>query len=120
MIQGAWSDADQATVCRKEISVVPNPYLSTAIWEPRNNLESGRAQRRIDFINIPAFSKIRIYTVRGDLVDVIYQDGSYTDGSVSWDLLSRDDLPIAYGVYIYHVSGPNLKEDYIGKFAVIK
>jgi len=120
VIQGAWSDRQLATDSRKNISVVPNPYMSTAIWEPRNNLEQGRAQRRIDFINIPAFSKIRIYTVRGDLVDIIHHDGSYTDGSVSWDLLSRDELPIAYGVYIYHVSGPNLKEDFIGKFAVIK
>jgi len=120
VIQGAQSDPQLATDNRKNISVVPNPYISTAVWEPRNNLEQGRAQRRIDFINIPAFSKIRIYTVRGDLVDIIYHDGSYTDGSVSWDLLSRDDLPIAYGVYIYHVSGPNLKEDFIGKFAVIK
>ncbi|MCK4640886.1 MAG: hypothetical protein KAU06_06085 [Candidatus Marinimicrobia bacterium] len=119
-ITGAQSDPVIATKERSEIGVVPNPYFSTAIWEPRNNLQQGRAERRIDFINIPVYSTIRIYTVRGDLVQVIRHDGSYNDGSVSWDLLSRDGLPISYGVYVFHVSGPNLTEDFIGKFAVIK
>lgn len=119
-ITGARSDPDVATRERGKISVVPNPYLCTAIWEPRNNLEQGRAERRIDFINIPVASTIRVYSVRGDLVQTLRQNGSYTSGAVSWNLLSRDGLPIAYGVYVFHVSGPNLKEDFIGKFAVIK
>ncbi len=122
-IQGARSSAvdfDQITEKNKKIRVVPNPYKATALWEPRTNIEQGRAQRRIDFVNVPVSATIRIYTVRGDLIKTIHHDGNYSSGNVSWDLISRDGLPIAYGIYIYHVTSPKLKEDFIGKFAVIK
>ena len=105
----------------KQIGVVPNPYKATAVWEPRlPSIETGRAERKIEFVNVPPGSTIRIYTVRGDLVKTLHHDGAYSSGSVPWNLISRDDLPVAYGVYVYHVSGPKLKEDFIGKFAVIK
>ncbi|MCF7741083.1 MAG: hypothetical protein K9N00_04735, partial [Candidatus Marinimicrobia bacterium] len=105
----------------KQIGVVPNPYKTTAVWEPRlPSIETGRAERKIEFVNVPPGSTIRIYTVRGDLVKTLHHDGAYSSGSVPWNLISRDDLPVAYGVYVYHVSGPKLKEDFIGKFAVIK
>jgi hypothetical protein len=41
------------------------------------------------------------------------------DGMEPWDLLSKDNLSMSYGVYIYHVDAPGIGE-YIGKFAVIK
>ena len=37
----------------------------------------------------------------------------------SWNLLTKDNLSLAYGVYIYHVDAPGIGE-HIGKFAVIK
>ena len=37
----------------------------------------------------------------------------------SWDLLSKDELEIGYGIYVYHVDAPGIG-DKIGKFAVIK
>jgi len=41
------------------------------------------------------------------------------DGSEPWDLLSKDRMEIAYGVYIYHVDAHD-EGEFIGKFAVIK
>jgi hypothetical protein len=41
------------------------------------------------------------------------------DGMESWDLLSKDNLSVSYGVYIYHVEAPGIGE-HMGKFAVIK
>jgi len=120
VIRGASTMAQLNQAILKKISVVPNPYLCTALWEPRNSITAGRAERRIDFINVPANATIRIYTVRGDLVSEIRHDGNINSGAVPWDMISRDGLPIAYGVYVYHVSAPSMTDDFIGKFAVIK
>jgi len=52
-------------------------------------------------------------------VDVIEHYGTKIDGAESWDLVSKDGMDIAYGIYIYHVEAPGIGEK-IGKFAVIK
>lgn len=106
------------------IKVVPNPYVATAIWEPRNTYETGRGERSIHFIHLPKEFTIRIYNLRGELVDIIRhsdpdQNPTITNGTAYWDLLSKDNLEISYGVYIYHVEAPGVGEK-IGKFAVIK
>lgn len=103
-----------------DIAVVPNPYIAAASWEPRSPFRSGRGERKIYFINLPPTCTIRIYTVRGHLVDTIEHNASDTRvGQESWNLLTKDGQDIAYGVYIYHVDAPGLGE-HVGKFAVIK
>jgi hypothetical protein len=104
-----------------DISVVPNPYIATALWEPRSLYPTGRGDRKIDFINLPAKCTIKIYTVSGALVKTLYKDNSNLNngGSISWDLISDDGMDIAYGLYIFHVDAPGIGE-HIGKFAVIK
>ncbi len=102
-----------------KIGVVPNPYISANAWEKRNLNQTGRGERRIDFINLPAKCEIRIYTLTGALIKTIYKDSSPTDGAVSWNLITDDGMDIAYGVYIYHVTAPEIGE-HIGKFAIIK
>ena len=101
------------------IAVVPNPYVVTASWEPQNLYASGRGKRKLDFIHLPPKCTIRIYTLSGKLVRRLEHDSELTDGVESWDLLSRDGLEIAYGVYLYHVDAPGIGTK-IGKFAVIK
>ncbi len=103
----------------KNIAVVPNPYVVTASWEPQHFYSSGRGTRKIDFIHLPQKCTIKIFTMRGYLVDTIYHDSPINDGAESWDMLSKDGMEIAYGVYIFHVSTPS-GQNYIGKFAVIK
>ncbi len=102
-----------------KIKVVPNPYIAAAAWEPRNTFSSGRGERAIHFIHLPKVCTIRIYNVRGELVDTIHHESTVTDGTADWDLLSRDQLDVAYGVYIYHVDAPGIGKK-VGKFAVIK
>lgn len=101
------------------IKVVPNPYVAVAKWEENDPFRSGRGDRRIDFIHVPVNSTIRIYTVRGDLVQTLKHDGNQFDGTVSWNLRTKDGLDAAYGVYIYHVDAPGIGE-HIDKFAIIK
>jgi len=103
----------------KNIAVVPNPYIVTASWEPQHFYSSGRGIRKIDFIHLPPKCTIKIFTLRGYLVDTVEHDSPIDDGAESWNMLSKDGMEIAYGVYIYHVSTPTGKS-HIGKFAVIK
>jgi hypothetical protein len=103
----------------QNIKVVPNPYISAASWESRNLNSSGRGERRIDFIHLPAICTIRIYTLAGALVKTLYKDSSFDDGTLSWDLITEDGMDAAYGVYVYNIEAPNVGET-IGKFALIK
>ncbi len=103
----------------EEIAVVPNPYVVTASWEPQHLFATGRGIRKIDFINLPPQCTIRIYTLSGKYVAMVEHNDVLWDGAESWNLLSRDGLEIAYGVYIYHVEAPGIG-NHIGKFAVIK
>jgi hypothetical protein len=103
------------------IKVVPNPYVSAAKWEtlpPDIPPGHGRGERRIDFTHLPRRCTIRIYTIYGDLVQTIEHENDLYDGSESWNLLSKDDMDVAYGVYIYHIESPIGEK--IGKFAIIK
>lgn len=99
--------------------VVPNPYVAAASFEPQRFAVSGRGERRMEFRNLPASAKVRIYTVNGELVQTLEQNGNINQGYVVWDLRTKDNLEIAPGLYIYHVEAVNT-DPYIGKFAVIK
>jgi len=112
-------DVEAPASLLKDISVVPNPYVVTASWEPQHLYDSGRGVRKIDFINLPPECTISIYTISGKFVNAIEHDSEIWDGAESWNLLSRDGLEIAYGVYIYHVDAPGIGS-HVSKFAVIK
>ena len=112
-------DVDSAKAQLSSIAVVPNPYLVAASWEPRHQYQSGRGPRKIDFINLPNECTIKIFTLSGYLITTITHNDIYENGTESWNLLSRDNLDIAYGVYLYHVDAPGIGE-HTGKFAVIK
>lgn len=118
-IQGADSSKTKASEELDDIYVVPNPYVVTASWEPQNPYKFGRGERRIQFFNLPNKCTIRIYTLRGYLVDTIEHDAPADDGMEAWDVLSKDNSEISYGVYIYHVDAPGVGEK-VGRFAIIK
>ncbi|MGH7602175.1 MAG: hypothetical protein ACREOI_37900, partial [bacterium] len=118
-VRGARVDLQHAQNTLSNIAVVPNPYVGAATWEPRNAFQFGRGERRIYFINLPAKCTIRIYTIRGYLVQTLVHDAPAENGAEAWDLVSKDGMNIAYGIYIYHVEAPAVGTQ-IGKFAVIK
>jgi hypothetical protein len=103
----------------QRISVVPNPYVSAAAWEPKTIYGTGRGERKIDFIHLPNQCTIRIYSLRGALVKTLHQNSTATNGALSWNLVSDDGMDVAYGLYVFHVNAPDIGT-YIGKFALIK
>lgn len=102
-----------------EIRVVPNPYIAAEVWEPRNPYSSGRGPRELHFINLPKACTIRIFNVSGVLIDKIEHNSTLNNGTAIWDMLSRDNLNISYGIYVYHIDAPGIGER-TGTFAIIK
>jgi hypothetical protein len=118
-MRGETIDTSQARNDLSKIQVVPNPYLGAVSWEPPLLFQTGRGERRIYFTHLPKVCTIRIYTVRGFLVQEIQHNAPADDGQEPWNLQSKDGMDIAYGLYIYQVDAPGIGTK-IGKFAVIK
>ncbi len=118
-VQGADSSNTLAKHELDDICVVPNPYVVTASWEPENIYKYGRGERRLHFFHLPKDCTIRIYNLRGHLVDTIEHHSTADDGMEPWDILSSEGNELAYGIYIYHVDAPGVGE-IIGRFALIK
>ena len=112
-------DEDKAKSDLAKIKVVPNPYVVANSWEPRNPYTSGRGPRELHFIHLPQTCTIRIFNIQGQLIRTLEHNSTIWDGTEIWDMMSKDRLDIAYGVYIYHVEAPGIG-NHIGKFAVIK
>ena len=112
-------DTQKAKNDMKKIKVVPNPYYATTAFEGQNTFTSGRGPREIQFRNLPQQCVIRIYTISGELVESIEHISSINYGTGKWDLLTKDNLTVAYGIYVYHIEAKGIGEK-IGKLAIIK
>jgi hypothetical protein len=115
----AFVDADLARSQLNKIAVVPNPYVGAASWEAQNPFTVGRGERKIEFIHLPRECTIRIYTMSGRFVQEVHHSGSGDDGQEPWNLISKDGMDIAYGMYVYHVDAPGIGT-WIDKFAIMK
>jgi hypothetical protein len=117
--QAANTDPALAEEGLKEVYVVPNPYVATNEIEPTNPIaNTERGDRRLYFANVPQQCTIRIYTLAGEHVDTIEHDSSLDDGKVFWNLRTKDNMNIAYGLYIFHIESDAGSQ--VGKFAVVK
>jgi hypothetical protein len=117
--QAAQTSSEEITDELDDIYVVPNPYVAHNEIEPNNpTSRTERGKRRIYFANVPKTCTIRIYTLAGELVEKINHNSALDDGKAFWDLRTKDNMNIAYGLYFYHVDSPAGTKT--GKFAVIK
>lgn len=98
--------------------VVPNPYRGSAEWE-RPAVAGDPLTRHLDFLGLPRERcTIRIYTVAGDLVELIEHDGTRGDGQAAWDLVSRNGQDVSSGVYLFTIEAPSGTQ--VGRFVVIR
>ena len=129
---------------RKPVGVCPNPYRADqdytkthggVSWENRDDGTDEyfpQTDRRLYFYNLPKYCLIRIYTVAGDLVDIVPHNvegddaqGWKDDYAEPWDLNSRNHQQVVSGMYLFTVEemdeNNNSIGDYeVGKFAVIR
>ena len=113
-------DNDLASIELSDVRVVPNPYIAATRFESPlpPGITSGRGERKIEFQNLPYDASIKIFTTRGQHIRTLYHNGNIHTGTVSWDLKTKENLDIAYGVYFYIVeSDAGIKK---GKIAIIK
>lgn len=96
----------------KKVKVVPNPYIVHAEWETDDFV------RKIQFTNLPSNCKIHIFTVSGEEVITLHHNDPF-DGSLDWDLLTKNRQEVAPGLYVYVVEDQN-GDTYAGKFVIIK
>ncbi len=124
---GAWTDSP---------SVYPNPYRGQALWDGYSSRE-----KTIWFNHLPQKAEIRIFTLAGNLVDILHHDKTYAGGDVqnidenkypqfsggehAWDMITRYDQAAASGLYLFTVE--NLDHESLsygeikeGKFLIIK
>lgn len=91
------TDLQQAR--KDDIRVVPNPYYA------RSTYELSPFNRIVKFMNMPEAATVRIFNLAGQLVRTLRK----TDAGSSileWDLENENRLPVASGVYVYHVDIP--------------
>jgi hypothetical protein len=117
--QAPYIDPKLAQVDMDRIKVVPNPYVVANSFEPTNPYANGRGPRELHFIHLPAKCTVKIFNIRGQLVKMIEHNNPVDDGTEVWDMQSKDNLDISYGVYVYYVDAGETGTK-IGKFAIIK
>ena len=112
-------------------SVYPNPYRGQALWDGY-----GSRSKMIWFRNLPAVAEIRIFSLAGDLVDIIQHDEFYkgqdidniderknplmSGGEHAWDMITMHDQATASGLYLFTVEDKNSGKIKEGKFLIIK
>ncbi len=104
----------------QKIKVVPNPYVMTNMMETAVSNPFLNQRRRVMFTHIPSHCTIKIFTVSGVLVDEIKVNNQPENGIIHWDMLSKENLEIAAGMYLFHVEAHETGDEKLGKFAVIK
>jgi hypothetical protein len=118
------SDAqDHERYEKRKVCVVPNPATTESMkpWalEPNMGDPSGI---KVEFRNLPRCAcTVRIFTISGDLVEVLYHDGREGYGTLAWDLVSRNGQDVTSGIYLFAVEPADGRfERTIGKFVIIR
>ena len=95
-----------------DIGIVPNPYKGASAYEVSQLTDEVR------FTNMPDVATIRVFTLNGTLIKTINKQSPGVP-TISWNLTTDHNLPIASGLYLIHVEVPDVGETTL-KFAVVK
>ena len=92
------------------IKAVPNPYYLYGPYDPVVG------NTNIKFTHLPSKCTISIYNLGGDFIAEVVKDDPSTS-ETTWNVQTREGLPVASGIYIYVVDAPGYGTK-IGKMAV--
>jgi hypothetical protein len=102
---------DVNAVTLDSVKVVPNPYIL------HSRFENTPYDRKLMFTHLPQECEIQIFNIAGEHIITIQHNNDI--GYEYWDLRTKYELEVAYGLYIYVVKtddGTKAK----GKFVIIK
>ena len=94
----------------ERVIVVPNPFRARAPWDQVGATE-------VHFINLPSESRIRIYTVAGDLIRELRHFSPVGDFE-RWDLKNQNGSDVSSGVYLFRVEAASFS--FQDRFIVIR
>jgi hypothetical protein len=80
------------------VQVVPNPYYGSASWE-------AQYEDKIKFMYLPQNSRVKIFTLSGDLIWEKEHIG--VNGDEDWDLLCNSGIKVTSGLYVYKIEQSN-------------
>ncbi len=103
----------------ESINIVPNPYYGYSQYE------STQFENIVKITNLPANATVTIYSIDGKFIREFKRNenpgrkGGNNPGvinnqvfpDVEWDLENFAGIPVASGVYLFHVSAPDLGEE---------
>ena len=92
------------------INVVPNPYYGYSGYE------TDQLDNRVRITNLPEKCTISIYSLDGTLVRQLTKDELKT--SMDWDLKNYAGIPVASGIYLFHIKAPGIGEKVVKWFGV--
>ena len=92
------------------IKAVPNPYFAHSTYE------LNQFNKVVKFTHLPARCTIRIFTLAGELIRTLEKNDGSTS-QLSWDIETASALPVASGIYIFHVDAPGIGT-HVGKVAI--
>jgi hypothetical protein len=96
------------------VRVVPNPYDPS---DPANRL-TFRGEERIQFIHLPSPSRVKIYTISGDLIQELENNDS--DDAIDWNLRNADGRDVVPGIYMYVAETADGSQRRNGHFVIIR
>ncbi|MDZ4666195.1 MAG: hypothetical protein SGJ15_15060 [Bacteroidota bacterium] len=132
-----YGDNDIAKNSLDLIKVVPNPYYGNSTYETK------RLDTRVRITNLPNKCTIKIFSLNGTLIKTIKRDvtgleSAYTKPAygdtppptvptgddinrtrrpsyVDWELKNQSNIPIASGLYIFHIEAKDAEDNIIGE-----
>lgn len=106
-------DNDVARAALDLIQVVPNPYYAASDYE------TNQVDNRVKVVNLPDECTVTIYSLNGTLVRRL-EKGTSDITSVDWDLKNYKNIPVASGLYIFHIKAPGIGERIIKWYGVLR
>lgn len=88
------------------VSVLPASSISNAKVFP-NPFQSSKGHTEIKFTNIPEGTRIKIYTIVGQLVKELFADST---GRASWDVKNSSGKEVASDIYLAMIEGTGGKK----------
>ena len=111
-LETRYEQLETATSALDQIRIVPNPYYAYSEYE-RNGIDN-----RVKITNLPEKCEISIFSVNGALIKRIEKDNGLT--FVDWTLKNHTGIPIASGVYFFHINVPGVGEKILKWYAAMR
>ncbi|MCK5822292.1 MAG: hypothetical protein KAH17_10400, partial [Bacteroidales bacterium] len=94
------------------IRVVPNPYYGFSSYE-LNQLSN-----MVKITNLPRTCTVSIYSLDGNLIHRLTKDSD--QAFLEWDIKNSYGIPVASGLYIFHIKAPGIGEKVVKWFGVLR